>query len=349
LPLDVARTSPPAATHERGSAVVSCLRPLVVCAFALGAFVGLGCGGSGSSEIIARVDGEPIAKASLDHWISILRGGPASGKASDRNTALRKQIVELLISARWLIGEARSHGISTSQREVRDQVSRVEHIGFVGGTAELSAFLKSTGETVADVELQARDELASAGLRRFAVNSVPPVTDAQVAVYYKQHKPSFIVPERREARFLNSKTKSAAETAKREIEAGRKDITTPERRRVGEIYAGARVPPYPGNQYEEAIDASKPGVVSGPYHIGNDYWLYKVVKVIPSRQRGLAEVAQSIRRRLTSERTRQALTALVDAWTTRWKKVTDCKPGYVVPGCKQYDGPAARNDPFGVL
>lgn len=328
---------------------MSCTRQIAVSALVLLCAANYGCGGPSSSDVVARVGDESIAKASLTHWITVLKGGPSAptGSASSER-ALRKEVLELLISSRWLIGEAARRGISISRHEVRQQIGRVEQVEFAGGTSELSGFLKSTGETVADLELRAEDELASAKLRRLAIASVPSVTEAQVAAYYSQHKQSFIVDGRREARFINRKSRAAAEKVKQEVEAG-KSLTPPGRRRVGEIFEGAHVPPSPGNEYEEAIDASPPHKVAGPYPIGNDFWLYEVVRVIPAHQKTLSEVASAIGRRLTGARRRAALMGFVDAWRTQWTAKTDCKPGYVVSRCRQYAGPAARDDPFGIL
>lgn len=306
-----------------------------------------GCGGAHSNDVIARVGDQQITKAAVAHWITILKG-EAPQRSHDGDQALRRQVVELLISSQWLIGEAAWRGIPISRSEVRRQISRIEQIEFGGGASELREFLNSTGETVADVELRAEAELASAKLRRLAIEGVPPVTEAQVADYYSQHKQSYVVPERREARFINRKSKAAAEKVKREVEAG-KSLTPPERRRVGEVFEGATVPPSPGNEYEKAIDASPPHKVSGPYPIGKDFWLYEVVKIIPARRKTRSEAAGSIRRRLSSARRRETLTAFVRASTSRWTAKTDCKPGYVVSRCRQYAGPPTHDDPFGII
>jgi len=328
---------------------VSCPRQITLSVLVLLCVASYGCGGPSSRDVVVRVGDEPIAKALLTHWTAVLKGGtsaPAASGGSER--ALRREVLELLILSRWLIGEAARHGISILQDEVRQQISRVEQVEFAGGTSELSGFLKSTGETVADLELRAEDELASAKLRQLAIASVPPVTEAQVAAYYSQHKQSFIVPGRRAARFINRKSRAAAEKVKREVEAG-KSLTPPARRRVGEVFTEAHVPPGPGNGYEEAIDASPPHKVSGPYPIGNDFWLFEVVKIVPAHQKTFSEVASVIRRRLTSARRRETLTAFVDAWRSQWTAKTDCRPGYVVSRCRQYAGPAAHDDPFGIL
>jgi hypothetical protein len=293
-------------------------------------------GGSSSGQVVARVGGKPITAGAVDHMVAVLKGGwttPGAGGGRDRT--LRRQALQLLISSQWFIREAASRGIAISSPEVHGKVESVEQVDFPSGVAELREFLKSTGQTVADLELQAKAELAQAKLRQLAIASAPVVTQAQIAAYYAAHKQSFLVPERREARFTNRKTRPEIMKLKKEIEAGR-SITSADQRKVGELFTSARVPP--GNQYERAIDSGKLHRVAGPFKLAADEWLYEVVKIIPARQRTLAEVSGSIRRQLTGERTGKAVADFTSAWISQWTAKTDCTAGYVVQGCRQYRG-----------
>jgi parvulin-like peptidyl-prolyl isomerase len=291
------------------------------------------CSGSGSdpNEPVAQVGDRAITRAELAHWVSVLKGGATASGPNRRP----QQALSLLISYQWLIGEAASRSISISELEVRQQVDRILMRTFPGSIAELREFLKPIGETVTDIKLQARAQLALAKLRKTILAGVPAVTDRQIATYYDHHKRSFLILERREARFANWKTKAAALKKKREVQAG-KSLTSPAAVKVGEVYAGARVPP--SNVYERAIDSIKPYKISGPFHIGNDYWLYQVVKIIPARQQTLRQVAGSIARQLTGQHRHEAEAAFVKSWTAAWSARTDCQTGYVVHGCRQYRG-----------
>ena len=97
------------------------------------------------------------------------RGWTAVGAGPGRDRALRRQAVELLITAQWLIGEAASRGIAITGLEVRREIDIIEHVDFLGGLRELREFVKPTGQTVADVELHAKVEIARAKLRQLAI------------------------------------------------------------------------------------------------------------------------------------------------------------------------------------
>lgn len=328
---------------------MSALGHIATCAAVLFAATSLGaCAGNDASskQVIAHVGDEAITQTALAHWMTVLKGGrTASDLPAGREQALRKQTLQLLISRQWLLGEAAGRGLSISRAEVSRQIERIEKGDFPGGIAELREFLKSTGQSVSDLELQAKAELASAKLRSSAIASAPAVTKAQIATYYAKHAKSFFVDERRIARYENRKTWAAAAKIKHEVEAG-KSLTSAAEREAHEVFTTARVPP--GNAYEKAIDSAKPHVVSGPYHIITDYWIYEVVKIIPSYQRTLAQVSGTIRKKLESTRSKRALAQLAQRLKTTWSAKTECRSGYVVQQCRQYNGPRVDEDPLSV-
>jgi hypothetical protein len=290
---------------------------------ALLAALGIGaCGGSGSAQVVARVAGQPITKAKLDRLAAYMA---ATSENGPHGAALRAQALGSLVSAQWLIAEAARRGLSSSHGEL---------------TGETEAIEQRSAVPPADVELQARAELARAKLRALALAAIPKVTRAEVAAYYARHKRLYYLQGRREARFTNRKTRAEIEKVKKEAEAG-KSLTSPQQVKVGELFTGASVPPGRGDPYEEAIDSAKPHTVAGPYKIHNDEWLYEVVKVVPAHQQTLEQVARAIARKLTSERSRAALAAFARVLTAQWTARTDCQRGYVAPGCRQYRGGAA--------
>jgi hypothetical protein len=299
------------------------------------ASLGACAGSSDPNQAVVRVGDQPITKSTLAHWTSVLKGAAWANPAPIKERALTRQALLLLIAFRWLIGEAARRGISISEFQSRQQIDVMLKRTFPGSIPELRQFLKPTGETAEDLKLQARAQLAKAKLRATAITGLPAPIKAQIAAYYAQHKTSFVVPEHREARFANTKSRAATLKLKREVQAG-KSLTSPAQRKVGELFTGATVPPQ--NEYEAAIDSAKPHTVAGPFKIGNDYWLYEVVEVTPARQKTLAEVSTAVAHKLISERRHKAEAAFVKEWTAHWSAQTDCSSAYVVQGCKQRPG-----------
>jgi len=113
---------------------------------------------------IARVDDQPILKTEYDHWMEIARRSPSSGDEETRG----KQIVQVLISFRWLEGEAARQGVVVSPGAVTTVYRRQRRESFPKD-ADFQRFLRRSGQTVADVKLRVRTDLLADRLRAHAV------------------------------------------------------------------------------------------------------------------------------------------------------------------------------------
>lgn len=303
------------------------------------------CGGAGSNEIVATVGHVAIARATLDHWTAVLLGGRASSvsSAAEKDTQ-RRRALTFLISAEWLIGEAGARGVAPSKPEVHQRVDEHEQRSFPGGSAELYEFLKVSGETVTDMELEERVGLIASRLRKAAIAAAPRVTPTQVAAYYDAHPHAFVSPEAREVRLTNRKSAAAADQVLGEVKAGKSfaALSSPVTiERAGDVTATNPVEPL-----ARAIYAARLNVLTGPIRQGPDYNLIEVKRVRPVRRETLRQASGAIARQLREASLRRALVAAVDTWRTRWRARTSCHPGYVVQKCRQYSGPDSAEDPL---
>ena len=321
---------------------------LRLCTLVLPICIGLGaCGAGVSDSVVVQIGATAITKTTLHHWILVINAGRAvSDPAKGRDRALQQQALDYLISSEWLIGESASRGLTVSAQEVRQRVAGRRAASFPGGEAELHKFLAVAHKNVADIEFEAKVELASSKLRQLIASTAGIVAGVQIATYYKRHRQFFVVPERRVAKFAGGNTIAAIEKLRREVESGRRDLTSAAQRKVGET--SLTVPSHPNRQnpLERAIYAAKPNVVTKPVKMGNDYYLIEVVRVFPPVAQTLAQVAGTIRRHLVEEAQRRALARFVKTWRAKWIAKTDCRFGYMVQKCGRYDGPKAPEDPL---
>ena len=315
---------------------------------ALGAFLALctlaalACGGSGPAAVV-RVGDTAVTKSEVAHWMFVMGSGRKLPPASTAHyRELRNQAVSFLITSAWILGEARTQGIRFSGPEVQRQIVAQQRRSFPGGgEAEFAEYLKQTGQTSADLALEARNALASAKLRQALLVKQPSVTDAEVASYYHLHLHSFMVPERRDVKITNRKSVGAVEELKREVQRGRAFAGVAQSASIernpnadlgGTPDVDARLP------IEQAIFHARPYVLTGPIRGRVDYFLFEVTKIHPAAQYSLAQVSHTIRSELNSERRARALAVFSAAWSRRWRGETTCQPGYVVAKCRQYKG-----------
>jgi foldase protein PrsA len=303
-----------------------------------------GCGGGDVSDrIVVRVGNAQITSAAVSHWMSVVAGGRLLATlATGRYRELKQRSLQFLISSEWLIGEAASRGLVISAREVHRRLAE-QAASFPGGEVERSAFDKATGESTADLDLQARVELASSKLTSaMAAAGARPVTHREVVDYYNRERQRFVTPELREVRITNRKTKAGVERLMRAVESGSDFAARSERLRIS-LLDGA--PARRRTPLERAIRAARRGVLTGPVHQRVDYFVFKLTRIVPASSRALSEVVRSIERHLREVKRRRALAESVSLWRAKWRARTDCRPGYIVQKCKQYNGPRVREDP----
>jgi hypothetical protein len=326
--------------------IVPMLRHLPACAtVVLASVILVACRGGGSDGVVARVGDAEITKATLDHWTTVLLGGHAApASAGARKDALRRRALAFLISAEWLIGEAAARRAMPAELDVRRLVDEHEQRSFPGGAAEVREFLHVSGQTVADMELEARVGLIASQLRQLATAKLPTVTPLLVADYYNAHPHAFVTPEAREARIANRKSAAAADEMMRQVRAGASfyalSVTETSERPNGVTAASSPEP------LVRAIYSARPHVLTGPIKEGPDYNVIEVERVRPARRETLRQASGAIAQQLREASLRRALLAAVAAWRTRWRAQTSCRPGYVVQKCRQYSGPKSAEDPL---
>src|SRR5213078_4151132 len=111
------------------------VRLLALCAFFVAAIALAACGGSSiPGNSVAKVGGTSITKDDFNHWLKIAakqKSAPAPAKGQPAPTTaqykqqcqtdyngLRDQVLQFLISAQWIMGEAGDQGVKVTDAEV---------------------------------------------------------------------------------------------------------------------------------------------------------------------------------------------------------------------------------------
>jgi foldase protein PrsA len=117
---------------------------------------------------LARVEDKPILKAEFDHWLVVAALSAGQVEPDPENEQLRLQVMQLLISFRWLEGEAARLGIAVSPAAVNREYRRQKRQSFPKDAA-FRRFLRTSGQTVADVKQRVRLDMLSERVRDRAV------------------------------------------------------------------------------------------------------------------------------------------------------------------------------------
>ena len=214
-------------------------------------------GDSGApTDPVATVDGQVIELQVFEHWMTIAArstgdaGATVPDRADDHRRCiaakrkalppkqrqkvtdtrlrtqcereyaqLRDQVMQLLISFKWIEGEAALRGLTVTDAEVAQAFDKQKRQSFPK-EADFQKFLKTSGQTLADIRARVRLDLLSNKLRDQVVAGHGQITDQAIEQYYAQHRSTFVEPEMRSLRIVLTKRKADAERARAELERG---------------------------------------------------------------------------------------------------------------------------------
>jgi foldase protein PrsA len=246
--------------------------------------------------------------------------------------------MQLLISFRWVRGEAEAQGITVTRAEVRAEF-REQKRGSFRTRKDYEEFLRRSGQSERDILRRVELDLLSNKLRERVTSDVAAVSDEDIERYYERNRARFKLPERRDLLVVLSKTRREAAAARARIEAGErwrtvaKDVSIDKASRS----RGGKLRGVTEGQSERALNralfAAERGELRGPLRTRFGWYVFKVTKIKRARQQPLEEVRRTIARLLRSQREQQALDTFVRGFTRRWSARTFCRRGYRISDC----------------
>jgi foldase protein PrsA len=253
---------------------------------------------------------------------------------------LRDAVLNFLIAARWVEGEAADQGVRVSDREVQRAVDQVRRTSFPN-QRDFDRYLRQSGLTMQDVRYQTRVEQLQNKLVEKITRGQDEITDAQVRRYYDENRSRFREPERRDVDVILTRTEARAQKAKEALDDGMsfraavrrfsQDEST--KRQNGRLPALARDGGQLEKRLEDAVFAARRGVVSGPVRTQFGFYVFRVAQVTPARTQSLEQARASIRQVLQQENQQRAVQRFIDAYRDKWTEKTNCGEGFVVGSC----------------
>jgi foldase protein PrsA len=336
------------------------------------------CGSGVPGGDVAQVGGASITKAMLDHWIVVANeatqassGTPApplpdppnfthcvaqehkqasaaaettaqlKALCSQSYTSLLNEVMNYLIQAVWIQGEAADKGVSVSHAAVVKAylAQRKSSTPSLASASALKAFLARSGQTVADLQWRTYLNLLANALELKVSKSAQKVTQAQIAAYYRKNLVSLTTPALRNVQLIETKDAATAATVKGLLAGGANYATLaskysidPTTKNIGGKLTGVR----PGElnaQLSADIFAAKVGVLSGPFKTAFGYYVLTVTSSTAASVPSLAAATKQIKQAITSEAQSKANAALQADFSKGWTSRTTCAQGYIVPSC----------------
>jgi foldase protein PrsA len=343
------------------------------------------CGGVPGNSV-ATVDGDSISKSDFNHWLTVAakssgqanaavpdppnytnciatlrKNTPAPAKGQPKVTdaslkkqcatqysQLRDQVLQLLISFKWIDGEAKAMNVSVTDAEVTKSFNDQKKQSFPKD-ADYQKFLKTSGQSQNDIMQRVRLDLLSNKIRDKVIKGKDTVTDAQIQDFYNKNKARFAQPEKRDLQVVLTKDQKTAQTAYDQLKAGgswktiakKYSIDDTSKANSGKLPAQAKGTL--DKQLDDAVFSADKNKLLGPIKTQYGYYVFRVTGITPASQQTLDQAKATIKQTLQSQDQQKALDAFVKDFTKRWKAKTDCSADYKTSDCK--NGPKATPTP----
>ena len=271
--------------------------------------------------VVATVDGQAIEQRVFDRWMTIAAKSsgradatvpdPATGyrrciaakrkvapvqgrhKLTDAQLAtqckqeyaqLRDQVLQLLISFKWIAGEAAAQGIAVTDAEVDQSFEQQKQQSFPKDV-DFQRFLKTSGQTREDVVQRVRLDLLSNKIRDKVVAGKDQVADQAIAQFYADNASRFVVPEKRSLRVVLTKRVADAKRARSALERGTSWKAVARRYSIDEQSKrdGGKLPAQAKGTLDRPLEKAVFGAVKdrliGPLRTRYGYYVFTVTKV----------------------------------------------------------------------
>jgi foldase protein PrsA len=251
---------------------------------------------------------------------------------------LRDQVLQFLISAEWIQGEAKDRDVKVSEAEVKKQFETTKKQSFPK-VKDFDNFLKSSGMTLDDLLFRVELDTLSNKLREKVTKGKDKVTDKEIADYYAKNKTRFAQPERRDLRIVLTKTEAKADEARAALASGQAFKTVAKKFSIDQAskdQGGVLLAVAKGQQekaFDDAIFKAKKGALTGPVKTQFGFYVFRVQKVTKASQQTLAQAKETIKQLLASQNQQKALDTFVKDFRDKWKGKTQCRDEFVTQDC----------------
>jgi foldase protein PrsA len=339
---------------------------------------GCGGGSSSSipGNAIATVDGNAVNKAEFTHWLGIVakssgqanatvpdppdytkcvaakrKSTPKPGKGQPKVTdgqlktqcqteynALRDQVVGLLVTYRWVQGEATDRKVSVTNADVQKSFQTQKKQSFPK-EADFQKFLKQSGQTQNDILLRVKIDLLFSKIRDQVIKGKDQVSNAQLQAFYNKNKARFSTPETRDLLVVLTKNQAQAKQARAAIQKGQPWAKVAKKYSIDQASKsqGGKLANQAKGSLEKSLDsavfsASK-GKLTGPVKTQFGWYVFKVTGITKATTQSLAQAKATIKQTLASQNQQKALDSYINGFKKRWRDKTQCRKGYTTSDC----------------
>lgn len=281
------------------------LKSIALVIFALVLTFAVGC----AKKPAATVNGERITEEMVNKALNEKLAEHGNQGVNVNRDALRKAVIEQLITERLLLQGAKELNISATEDEVNAEIEAMKR------AAGEEAFKKGLSERGLTLEELRRKVSESITIAKFIDNLVPKgsVKEEEIKHYYTTSTMPFLKPELVEVRFIQTASEAEAESIIKELRSSKKgfdafaDELEKSKKAIVSAYGWTRVDFY-GPEIAAGLKGLQKGAYGGPFKGKDAYYIFRIKDRQPQRPETLDEAREKISNILL-ERKRQGAVA----------------------------------------
>ena len=265
-------------------------------------------------KIIAIVNNEVITQKDLNDFLNFMRIQLAqeySGKELETKIqSMKLDLLNKLIEDRLILQEAKREKIKIDENRVKARLEEIKKR--YPSEEDFRTALSKQGLVEADIEARIREQFLMYNIINTKIKSKIKISPQEVTDFYQNNTSEFILPEERELEIVNITDKEMVEKIKDDIKSGLNftDLVNKYSLKVDKltVFKNGQLK----EEIEEILFKLKPDQITDVIQVENTYYIFKLDKIIPSRQQTFSEAQDEIYNFLYNQKMQQELKNWLD-------------------------------------
>lgn len=270
-------------------------------------------------KIVAIVNSDVVTQKDLNDFINFTRmqlsteykGEQLEGKIR----SVKADLLNKLIDDRLILQEARKSNIKIDQNRIRGRIEEIKRQ--YSSEGEFQRALAQQGFVQSDIETRIKEQLLMHNIIEIKIKRKIAVNPAEVTDFYRENTEKFILPQMRDFVSLATPEEKTAKAISEALRQGEKPEDVADRYSVLLNKFSAAKDGQLRKEIEGEIFRLNAEGVSEPIKIQDNYYIFKLISIIPPRKQNLSEAQESIYSFLTDNKLQEGLAQWLDELKTR--------------------------------
>lgn len=265
-------------------------------------------------KIIAIVNKDIITQKDLNDFINFMRlqltAEYKAEQLENKIQSIKSDLLERLIEDRLILQEAKKEDIKVDEARVKARINELKERH--PSDTEFQESLKKQGLVQADLELKTREQLLMYSIVDIKIKSKIVVNPKEVTDFYEKNKQDFIIPEQREFGLISVNDEKLTQEISNKLKTGEPFVDLAQKYSLSVNNFTGRKGGEFKKEIEDVVFNLEQGEISQPLKIEDQFYIFKLNNIIPSKQKSLTEVQDQIQALLFNEKMEEGLTRWLD-------------------------------------